>query len=246
MRLTVKDAARLLSVSEKTVYRWIRAGALPAHRLGDQYRFNRAELLEWATGRRLNVAPEIFHEPESELASLPTVSEALAAGGIHYRVGGATKAEALRAMVEVLPLPVEVDREFLLKVVTAREALGSTAVGDGIALPHVRSPAVLHVPQPLVALCFLEKPVDFGAIDGRPVAILIAVLAPTTRAHLHLLSRLAYLLAKESLRRVLAEGAGREEIARTLRELEAELPERPAEPARCAGEPARSAGEAAP
>lgn len=229
MKLTVKDAAGLLSVSEKTIYRWIRAGALPVHRLGDQYRFNRAELLEWATGRRLNVAPEIFHEPESELASLPRVSEALAAGGIHYRVGGETKGAALRAMVEVLPLPAEVDREFLLQVITAREALGSSGIGDGIALPHVRSPAVLHVPQPLVALCFLENAVEFGAIDARPVGILFAILAPTTRAHLHLLSRLAFLLRQERLRRVLREGAGREEIARTIRELEAELPERAAE-----------------
>ena len=51
MTLTVKDIARLLSVSEKTVYRWISQGQLPAYQVHEQYRFNRAEILEWATSR---------------------------------------------------------------------------------------------------------------------------------------------------------------------------------------------------
>jgi nitrogen PTS system EIIA component len=63
MQLTVRDAAKLLSVSEKTVYRWINQGDLPAYRVNEQYRFNRAELLEWATARKINVSVEIFEEP---------------------------------------------------------------------------------------------------------------------------------------------------------------------------------------
>ena len=64
MKLTVRDAARILSVSEKSIYRWIKDGVIPAYQINDQYRFNRAELLEWATSRRINVSPEIFAEPE--------------------------------------------------------------------------------------------------------------------------------------------------------------------------------------
>ena len=60
MKLLVKDAARLLDVSEKTVYRWIKQGSIPAYRLNEQYRFNRAELLEWATARRISISPEIL------------------------------------------------------------------------------------------------------------------------------------------------------------------------------------------
>jgi len=52
MQLTVRDAAKLLAVSEKTIYRWINQGSLPAYRVNEQYRFNRAELLEWATARK--------------------------------------------------------------------------------------------------------------------------------------------------------------------------------------------------
>ena len=79
----------MLEVSEKTIYRWIEQKKLPVHRINDQYRFNRAELLEWATTQRVPLSVEIFREPEGD--PLPSLSESLEAGGIHYRVSGATR-----------------------------------------------------------------------------------------------------------------------------------------------------------
>src|SRR5438132_11459518 len=108
MQLTVRDAAKLLSVSEKTVYRWINQGSLPAYRVNEQYRFNRAELLEWATARKINVSVEIFQEPESSASALPRLTDALEAGGIFYRLGGWDKESVLRALVETMRLPDEV------------------------------------------------------------------------------------------------------------------------------------------
>jgi len=211
MKLLVKDAARLLSVSEKTIYRWIKQGSIPAYRLNEQYRFNRAELLEWATSRRIAISPEIFKE-ESESASLPDFTEALRTGGIHYRIGGDDKAAVLHQVVEMLRLPPEVDREFLYEVLLAREALGSTAIGDGIAIPHVRNPVILHLEQPLITLCFLERPVDFGALDGQPVGTLFTLISPTVRAHLHLLSRLSFALRDREFKDAVLRQAPREEI----------------------------------
>lgn len=49
MRLSVKDVAGLLKVSEKTIYRWIKQETIPCYRVNEQFRFNRSELLEWAT-----------------------------------------------------------------------------------------------------------------------------------------------------------------------------------------------------
>ncbi|HEX4952710.1 MAG TPA: PTS sugar transporter subunit IIA [Thermoanaerobaculia bacterium] len=212
MNLLVKDAARLLSVSEKTIYRWIKQGSIPAYRLSEQYRFNRAELLEWATARRIPLSPEIFREQESEAASLPRLTEALKAGGIHYRIGGSDKASVLHHVVETMRLPEEVDREFLYQVLLAREALGSTAIGDGIAIPHVRNPVILHLERPMVTVCFLEKPVDFGALDAQPVSVLFTLISPTVRAHLHLLSRLSFALRDPAFKEAVMKQAGREEL----------------------------------
>jgi len=220
MKLTVRDAAQLLNVTEKTIYRWIKQGSIPAYQISDQYRFNRAELLEWATSRRINVSPEIFAEPNGSEVPPPSLSEALKAGGVHYRVGGTDKPSVLHAVVDMIKLPEEVDREFLFQVLLAREALGSTGLGEGIAIPHVRNPIVLHLARPLVTLCFLERPVDFGAIDGQPVTRLFTLISPTVRAHLHLLSRLGFALRDPDFKKAVLTQASREEILEALRRVE--------------------------
>jgi PTS system nitrogen regulatory IIA component len=227
-KLTVREAAALLNASEKSVYRWIKQGRLPAYRINDQYRINRAELLEWATAQKIHVSPEIFAEPES--GSPPTLEEALRAGGIHYRVGGHDKASVLHAVVDTMHLPDDVDREFLYQVLLAREALGSTGIGDGIAIPHVRNPIVLHLSRPIVTLCLLERPVDFGALDGQPVTTLFTLISPTVRAHLHLLSRLAFTLRDPKFNAAVRTHASREEIFDALRAAEAALSEEPSRP----------------
>jgi PTS system nitrogen regulatory IIA component len=223
MRLTVRDAAGLLSVSEKTIYRWISQGKLPAYKVGEQYRFNRSELLEWATAQRMNVSPDMFAEPDSAEAPQPTLAAALRAGGVYYRVEGADKPSVLRSVVALIPLPDDVDREFLLNVMLARESLGSTGIGDGIAIPHVRNPIVLQVARPMVTLVFLERPIDFAALDGHPVGILFTLVSPTVRTHLHLLSRLAFVLREPQVRDVLNRQASREEIHRCIEQVEGNL-----------------------
>jgi PTS system nitrogen regulatory IIA component len=212
MNLTVRDVSGLLRVSERTVYRWIAQGILPVHRVNGQQRFNRAELLEWATARRITVSAELFEEPESMVGPMPGLAEALQAGGIVYGLGGTDKASVLRAMVQHVPVPDEVDREFLLHVLLARENLQSTGIGEGIAIPHVRNPIVLHVPHPLITLCFLERPVDFAALDGKPVHALFSLICPTVRAHLRLLSRLSFALQDERFKRVIAQQASPDHV----------------------------------
>jgi PTS system nitrogen regulatory IIA component len=229
MKLAVKDAARLLNVSEKTIYRWIADGKIPAHQIGDQYRFNRAELLEWATAQRIHVSPEILSEPETNGVQMPSLVEALRSGGIHYRLGGRDKPSVLRSVVDVLQLPEEVDRQFLFDVLLAREALGSTGIGEGIAIPHVRNPIVLHLPRPMITLSFLDHAIDFGSLDGQPVRTLFTIISPTVRAHLHMLSRLMYLIRDEVFRPALARQASREELLERAEAVEASLP--PARPA---------------
>jgi PTS system nitrogen regulatory IIA component len=224
MQLTVKDAARLLAVSEKTIYRWIKQEVLPVYRVNEQLRFNRAELLEWATSRRVKISPDIFTEAESSPSSLPTLIDALKAGGVAYRLSGNDQPSVLRAVVDSMKLPEEVDREFLYQVLLARETLGSTGIGDGIAIPHVRNPVVLHVTKPMVTLCFLDHPIDFGALDGQPVSILFAMISPTVKAHLHMLSRLGFVLQNPEFKGALTRQASRDELMSALARAEAALP----------------------
>lgn len=224
MQLAVKDVARLFGVSEKTIYRWLNSRTIPAYLLSNQYRFNRSQLVEWASARGLKVTPDIVREPESENAVLPSLTEAIEAGGIFYRVGGRDREAALRSLVETMRLPDGVDREFLLDVFLAREAYASTGIGDGIAIPHARNPVVDHVRNPAVTICFLEHPVDFAALDGRPVSALISPVSPSVRAHLHLMGRLLFALRDPIFRPVINRVASRQEVLQACRDFESGLP----------------------
>jgi PTS system nitrogen regulatory IIA component len=227
MKLSVRDVSELLDVSEKTVYRWLGEGRLPAYRLSGQYRFNRAEILEWATANKLNVSVGALQEVETRDHPLPSLPEALQAGGIFYRIGGSDRESALRSVVEVLRLPDEVNREFLVQALLAREQLASSGVGDGLAIPHARNPIVLHVDKPLLALCFLEKPIEFGALDGKPVHTLFTLVTPSARTHLHLLSCLSFALRDPAFKALVLRQASRDDLLESLRQISADFPAPP-------------------
>ena len=91
---------------------------------------------------------------------------------------------------------------------------------EGIAIPHVRNPMVLHVPRPMITLCFLEPPVDFGALDGKPVYALFSLISPSPRVHLHLLSRLAFALREERFKELIAQRGTQEDILNAARRVE--------------------------
>ena len=222
MQLTLKNLTELLNVSEKTVRRWIKQGSIPAYRIQGQYRFNKSEILEWATSRRINVAANIFTEPEGVLVT--GLADALSAGGIFYRVSGSDKESALRAVVENIRLTDDADRALLLQFILAREAVASTGIGDGIAIPHVRNPLVLNVDHPIVTLCFLEKPIEFLSLDGQPVFCLFTIVAPTVRSHLYLLSRLAFALRSPDFKNAIKNQKSHDEILELCRKVESDFP----------------------
>lgn len=212
MQLTVRDIAKILSVSEKTIYRWVKGGEIPAYRVGEQYRFNRLEILEWATARKIDVAQDIVLAGEAQEVNCPSLVEALQYGGIFYRVEGNDRATALKSIVECLRLPPGTDTNSLFRILLAREELASTGIGDGIAIPHVRTPVILHIEVAQLALCFLENPVEFAALDGKPVYALFTLICPTIKSHLHLLSHLAFALRDPGFKEAVRNQALREEI----------------------------------
>ncbi|HUW70395.1 MAG TPA: PTS sugar transporter subunit IIA [bacterium] len=211
MQLSVKDVASLIDTDENTIYQWIRQDSIPYFRINEEYRFNRADLLEWATTRRIRFNANMFIDDDDAIA-MPGIAQALAVGGVLYNVGGSDQASVLRSVVDAARLPEAVDKDFLYSVLLARETLGSTGIGGGIAIPHVRNPVVLHIATPSATLCFLENAIDFKAVDGQPVNILFTLISPTVQMHLHLLSRLGLVLRDSDFRDALHRQATAEEI----------------------------------
>lgn len=227
MQLNVRQVSKLLKVSENQVREWIRRGILHADRVKDRYLLHRSELLERTSSREINVATEIFASPAG--ASELTLTASLRAGGVFHGLQGDDPAAILRAMVAKLALPADADREALCQLLLAREALGATAIGEGIAIPHVRRPILVNGSAASISLYFLDHPVDFGAFDGKPIFAIFLLTSPTARTHLRLLSRLSFALHDARLKAALERRAAAAEILDEFQRVEGAIQaERPA------------------
>lgn len=115
-------------------------------------------------------------------------------------VPGGSKKRVLEQIAKVISqdLP-ELDPQSIFESFVAREKLGSTGFGNGIAIPHCRMPGC---EAPLSAVLRLDAPVDFDAIDGAPVDLLFVLLVPeaATDEHLELLRQIASMLDQEEVR----------------------------------------------
>ena len=236
MDLKVRDVAKLLNVSEDTVYRWVQEESLPAQRLGEQLLFNRVALQEWAATHGYRVSPSLFASRGSEVEA-PSLLAALERGGIHLDVPGDRRDQVLAAVAQLAGIPAGVDRALLRQLLIGRETLAPTAVGGGIALPHPRNPLVVRVEEPHVLLCFLSQAVDFHALDGQPVRVLFTLLSPSVRTHLQTLAKLAFVLHDPPLRTLLDGRPSPAAVLERIRVLEAGSPARPAVGPEATGDP---------
>jgi PTS system nitrogen regulatory IIA component len=203
MELNSNEVAELLGVAEQDVRAWAHSGRLPALDVQDRLRFNRQTILEWALmhGHPLNLGVAAMAPP-----GLPPLTELFAPERFHYNIPGRTFVEVLRAALDVLQLPLE-DKELIYDLLVSREKLMTTALGDGLAIPHLRVPVVVDVPRPALSIFFTREPIDMGALDGKPVHTLFLLLSLAPKQHLELLARLTFLFRQPELVELLRERA---------------------------------------
>jgi PTS system nitrogen regulatory IIA component len=223
MQLTPRQAGKLLGVDDATVRRWIDGRELPVHYAQERPYIHPVELWEWATEHGIPVPRALLDVARRQAEEVPALGALLASGGIHLDVEGADKRGVLAAIADRLPLPSLIDRGALVSMLEAREALGSTGIGDGIAIPHVRNPIVLHVETPFVSLFLLRHPIDFDAVDGLPVRALFVVVSPTIPLHLRILARLGHVLHDAELRALLQGSGSASQVMARIQTLEAEI-----------------------
>ncbi len=225
MLLTVHDVAHLCDVGENQVFEWVQEEGLPAEHVNGAYRVNSAELLEWATNRKHPVSPLIFEKLNGDSVGRTALADALEAGGVVHDVPGNDREAVLTAAIETLPVPTGFDRGALVQLLVAREELGGTAIGDGIAIPHPRCPVVLAGAKRVIRLCYLTQPLNFGSPDSKPVDILFLMICPTVRDHLQQLARLAALLRDESFLQTLRDKPSRDVLLKEVQRVEASFSE---------------------
>jgi len=112
----------------------------------------------------------------------------------------ASAACSKRALItEIAGLLPAMDPDQVLELIMAREHLGSTGIGHGVAIPHSR---MSDLPEPVIAMARHPEGIDFDAIDGQSVYIVVMLLVPDDEdgQHLELLAKLARLLQKPEFR----------------------------------------------
>lgn len=126
-----------------------------------------------------------------------------------------SRKQVLLEMAGLLAAETGLDKDTLFEGVMERERLGSTGVGEGVAIPHVRS---AHIEAPMGVFVRLVEPVDFNAIDDRPCDLIFMLLTPEDAGadHLRALSRVARLLRQESVRSAIRKSPSIEAISAIL------------------------------
>ncbi len=127
------------------------------------------------------------------------LSDLLSADSILGSLSATNRKQALQIMSEAAAARLDLDSRVIFDAVMERERLGSTGVGDGVAIPHARLKGLEHVSG---LFARLKTPIDFDAIDGRPVDLIFLLLAPeeSSAEHLKALARISRVFRREDLR----------------------------------------------
>jgi nitrogen PTS system EIIA component len=129
-----------------------------------------------------------------------------------------SKADVLEELASaVSTVHPELDRTRLVQALEDRERLNSTALGDGVAIPHGKLPGLKRV---FAAFGRSRQGVDFQSLDGKPTHLFFLLVAPedSAGAHLKALARISRLLKDESFRVRLLQAADQHELWTTIRE----------------------------
>lgn len=236
MDLKLKDVAELLNVSETTVRRWITESKIPYYRMNNQFCFSRSEIESWVLSCKQDqgkfspfAASNSFANNNERLNTNQFgLFRAIHRGGVWSDVAGNTKEELIRTSMKLIAKDLRLDAEVLTDLLLDRERLMPTALSNGIAVPHTRD-FLLQEAYDVVAVVFPRKPIEYGALDGKPVHTLFFLFACDDKRHLHLLAKLAHLCGKSANLDFLKKRPSKEQLLAVIKNWESNL--RAAQPA---------------
>ncbi|MDR1248508.1 MAG: PTS sugar transporter subunit IIA [Treponema sp.] len=194
--LTIDEVAKYLRVSERTVYEWAQKGEIPSGKIGAVWRFKKSEIESWVNDR-LSTHAMAF---PTEALAVETVISPDRILILDY----SAKRDVLLALANNLANAPQVkNRKELVTEILKREELMTTAMGRGIAIPHVRLASVTDL---IVSIGINQTGIsDFHALDDEPVRLVFMVAAAYNQ-HAYYLQTISFFsarLKKSALRREL-------------------------------------------
>ncbi len=217
MDLNIKDIAHLLMLTEKEVQHLVKNKEIPFEYLHDKVVFNKQKIIEWTLSRNLPINVS-GHQKFSEY-HIDSLSHLLDKDSFHFKCGF-TESNYIEQMIERINFAKTVDRGILVQLLKSRETMMSTAIGNGISLPHPRVPIVVGKNKPLICFFFPDIPLNLKSIDGKPVHTLILLISQTIKQHLSLIAHLGFLLSNTTFRFALENRLEYREILDIIKKIE--------------------------
>ncbi len=185
--LTIEEVAKYLRVSDRTVYDWAQKGEIPAGKIGTVWRFKKSEIENWVNQKLSSTSSMNQQNQEVQVKNLISPDRIVF-------VNHSTKRDALVQLAEVLATAPQVkNASELTQEILKREELMSTAIGRGIAIPHVRLSSVTDL---VIAVGICKKPIeDFQTIDDQKINLLFMIAAAYNQ-HSYYLKTISHFSAK--------------------------------------------------
>jgi len=149
------------------------------------------------------------------------LTDILAESSIVADLQMSTKTDVLEALVDAMTKSEPaLDKEEILRVLLEREALGSTGIGDGIAIPHGKCS---NLSQIVSGFGLSKTGIDFDSLDGKPAYLFFLLVAPenSVGTHLKMLARISRMLKNNDFRNKLLHASSQHEIYRIISEEDA-------------------------
>jgi PTS system nitrogen regulatory IIA component len=183
--LTIEEVARYLRVSERTVYDWAQKGDIPAGKIGTVWRFKKAEIEQWVNNRLSSHRGAVNGAIQVDAILSPDRVVFL-----DYPV----KKDVLTALAGNLAAAPQIkNKNELVDEILRREELMSTAIGRGIAIPHVRLASITDL---VVSVGISSVDIaDFQSLDDEPVR-LVFMIAAAYNQHAYYLQTLSFFSAR--------------------------------------------------
>lgn len=218
MYLNIIQLAESFGVEESVVESWVRKDGLPAIEDRNRLLFDRNQVVDWASARGLAAKAGFLAAGGPSKPVAHRLEPLLRVGGIWRDVHAAKVREVMATVVGKLPGATPPVRQLMTQRLHLPEGVSWAAVGDGLALPHLRTPVALGRDAGIMAILMLRDSLTLSepTPDNVPIKRLLFFVAPSPRAHLELLSLLSAALLRGGLQKPVMEGAADEEIFAAL------------------------------
>ena len=198
--MTLSEIARYLRLSEKTVAQLAKSGELPAAKIASQWRFRKPAVDSWITARIHSAEDNELRNVMGTKKHLVPIPKLIPEQRIILDLKPQPKEDILKQLiVPLLGSSMLADPVAYLEQLIDRESILSTALCDGVAIPHVRDHETSGVKEACMVLGICREGAEFDSLDGEPTRLFFLICSPYTTTHLRLLAKLTMMLRQPDI-----------------------------------------------